>query len=275
MAGAPWLALAYAIAFPLAYLPRIFAEEESLREHFGPAFDEYCKTTPRLMPRSIPRLIAWARSSSYECMRLENELSRLTRLAGYPTFIAAAILGKARWRDGLPFESLIAAALAVSLSLWIAGQLIHRYLEDGKPVSHPGLCRMLAWSWFLLPLLPLLRERFPLWLELSAHDAEVQMAGKGLLAVGVLALMALRRNTPSWGEGLALALLALSCGLVCGQIVIAPLLACLIWSSWFLGAQSAPGAANVEVPTTVASVYPRWLPGVAVLAFIVSIFVQR
>lgn len=273
LAGAPWLALAYVIAFPLAYLPRIFAEEESLREHFGPAFDDYCKTTPRLLPRSIPRLIAWARSSSYECMRLENELSRLTRLVGYPCFIAAAILGKGRWRDGREFESLFACSLSVSLALWIAGALVHRYLEDGKPVAHPKLCQTLAWSWLLLPLLPLLHDRFPLWLEYSAYDAEIQMAGQALLVIGVISLMALRRATPGWGEGLALALIALSCGLVSGQIVVAPLLACLVWSSWFLAAQSATGvhAANPEAaPTMVASVYPRWLPGVAVLGFIVS-----
>jgi hypothetical protein len=270
MAGAPWLALAYAIAFPLAYLPRIFAEEESLREHFGPAFDEYCKSTPRLLPRSIPRLIAWTKSSSYECMRLENELSRLTRLAGYPFFIAAVILGRERWQHDQPFESLFACALAVSLALWCAGALIHRHLEDGKPVAHPKLSQTLAWSWLLVPLLPLLHDRLALWLEITPYEAEVQIAGKALLVAGVLALMALRRATPGWGEGFALALLALSCGLVSGQIVIAPLLACLIWSSWFLAAQSASLLAS-SAPVSVSSVYPRWLPGIAVLAFIVSI----
>jgi len=206
-------------------------------------------------------------------MRLENELSRLTRLAGYPCFIAATIFGKGYWRDGLEFQSLFACSIAVSLALWLAGELIHRYLEDGKPVAHPKLCHTLAWSWLLLPLLPFLRERFPLWLELAKYEAEVELAGKALLVIGVIALMALRRKTPGWGEGLALALLALSCGLVSRQIVVAPLLACLIWASWFLSAQAgmATAAPNVEVaPTTVASVYPRWLPGVAVLAFIVS-----
>ena len=162
MAGVPILAAVYAVAFPLAYLPRIFAEEEALRGYFGAAFDEYCKTTPRLFPRSIPRLIAWSRSSTFELMRLENEISRLMRLAAYPFFIAAVIIGKRYYFDRTEHnESLFAFCLAVALAQWAAGQLLHRYLEDGDPVRHPGLCRALIYGWIVVPFLPLLQDRVP------------------------------------------------------------------------------------------------------------------
>lgn len=271
MAGVPILAAVYAVAFPLAYLPRIFAEEEMLRGIFGQAFDEYCKTTPRLFPRSIPRLIAWMRSSSFELMRLENELSRLMRMAAYPFFLAAVILGKRFYYEHEHNESLLAFCLAVALSQWAAGQLLHRYLEDGDPVRFPGLCRALIYGWIVVPFLPLLQDRIP-YAELPQLQTEVQLAGKILLLVGAILVLSSRRLVFSWREGFALTLVALSCGLVTGQIVLAPLLALLVWSGWFLAAQAARPSENQSAPTTG---YPRVLAALAVMAFIVSVVIHE
>ena len=269
MAGVPILAAVYAVAFPLAYLPRIFAEEEALRGYFGPAFDAYCKTTPRLLPRSIPRLIAWSRSSSFELMRLENELSRLMRLAAYPFFFAAVILGKRFWQLGEHNESLFAFCLSVALALWAAGQLVHRYLEDGDPVSHPGFCRLLIYGWIVVPFLPLLQDRLP-YSQLPQLRAEMQIAGLVLLLLGAILTVSARRPGFSGREGLALTILALGCGLSSGQIVLAPLLALLIWSGWFLSSQAARPVA--EPTPAVAASYPRLIAGFAVTAFLVSFF---
>jgi protein-S-isoprenylcysteine O-methyltransferase Ste14 len=270
MAGVPILAAVYAVAFPLAYLPRIFAEEEALRGYFGTAFDEYCKTTPRLLPRSIPRLIAWSRSSTFELMRLENELSRLMRLAAYPFFIAAVILGKRFYYDHEHNESLFAFCLAVALAQWAAGQLVHRYLEDGDPVTHPGVGRALIYGWIVMPILPLLQGRVP-YAQLPQLRSEIQIAGMILLALGAILILTSRGLKFSGWEGLALTILALSCGLISGQIVLAPLLALLIWSGWFLSSQAArPTAENA--PATSAG-YPRLIACFGIMAFIVSFYV--
>ncbi len=267
MAGVPILAAIYAIAFPLAYLPRIFAEEEALRGYFGTAFDEYCKTTPRLFPRSIPRLISWSRSSTFELLRLENELSRLMRLAAYPFFIAAVIIGKRYWVDRNEHnESLFAFCLAVALAQWAAGQLVHRYLEDGDPVRHPGLCRALIYGWIVVPFLPLLQDRVP-YARLPQLQSAEQIAGLVLLVLGAILVLSSRGLKFSGREGFALTILALSCGLISGQIVLAPLVALLIWSGWFLSAQAArPTEAVATTPTG----YPRVIAGLAVMACVVS-----
>jgi protein-S-isoprenylcysteine O-methyltransferase Ste14 len=51
-----WAApVALAIMIPV-YLRRIAHEEQDLRRHFGPAYDDYCARVPRLIPRPWPAL---------------------------------------------------------------------------------------------------------------------------------------------------------------------------------------------------------------------------
>ena len=258
MAGLPWLGLLYVFLFPLAYLPRIFAEEEALREHFGPTFDDYCRKTPRLFPRAFPHPFAWLRETSYENLRRENELSRLVRLCGYPFFITAVILGKTIWHEHIHVESLVACAAAVSLALWGAGELIHTQVEDGKPLDG-AILRILPFVWLLLSLLPLLRHRQPAWLEFVPHESDIFYAGCALCAAGAIGILLTLRRSASGTHSFGLTLVALGCGLLSGQIVLAPLLAFLIWADWF----------TASVPRF------KWLAGVALALFLICLAANR
>ncbi len=132
-AGAFWIALSYIVIFPLAYLPRILAEEQSLEARFGSIYLGYAQSVPRLLPIvQLPSLWQWVKGVSSQNLRNENEISRQLRLCAYLPLLHASIVLKQEIRDPSADRCVPLIVLcALSVVLWSVGEIYHRLKEDG------------------------------------------------------------------------------------------------------------------------------------------------
>ena len=238
-AGVPWLALGYLALFPLAYLPRILAEEESLRRRFPEPYDHYCRQVPRIIPNSLPPLFSWLSAISYENLRQENELSRLLRLLSYPFAILAVLLAKMSYVGHFSEPAIIVATAGMAFGFWFSGQIVHTHTEDGLPVGDAPRFVVLRRLWWVLPLLPCLNDRLPLssWLRLrGSYETHLWIAGAIIVICGAIVAMNTRDKGHGRSYGLVLALLAFGVVVIAQQIALAPLSALAIWIAWYYSA---------------------------------------
>jgi protein-S-isoprenylcysteine O-methyltransferase Ste14 len=80
-AGSAILALLTGLGLAVLYVSTILAEEHALREAFGPAYEEYCLTTPRLWPHRVLRGIRGASPFSWRLVCANHELRNLAAFA--------------------------------------------------------------------------------------------------------------------------------------------------------------------------------------------------
>ena len=84
-----WITLLLAVLFLLIYVPTIYAEEQFLRSTF-PAFEDYAKKVPRLLPRFPPARITGQGGFSAGLYRQHHEYnSLLGAFAVYAVLVAA------------------------------------------------------------------------------------------------------------------------------------------------------------------------------------------
>jgi len=228
IAGVPWLTAIYVLAFPLAYLPRLFAEEEVLSARFGDQFLNYRRDTPALFPRRLPHMFNWVLDISYENLRLENELSRLVRLLSYPFLIVAVLLAKESYLTGSGWTSPhLIGSTATAISLWVVAAVLHRFVEDGHARNSWQALSTLRYLWLLLPVACLTGV-----CTSHGHENSVFRVIGGV-AIVASAITWLVTKVEPIRNGFAQPVAALGSALLCEQIVVAPLLALLIWLSYF------------------------------------------
>jgi protein-S-isoprenylcysteine O-methyltransferase Ste14 len=84
-----WITALLALLFVVIYVPTIYAEEQFLRSAF-PAFDDYARRVPRLLPRLTPARLPGSGSFSITLYREHREYnSVLGACAIYAVLVAA------------------------------------------------------------------------------------------------------------------------------------------------------------------------------------------
>jgi len=270
IAGVPLLAAVYVLLFPLAYLPRLFAEEEALSARFGDQFLNYRRGTPALIPHRFPNIFRWSFDISYENLRLENELSRLARLLSYPFLIAAVLQVKEIYFTGTGWTSshLIGSA-AMAGSLWAIAAVLHRFVEDGHSRDSWQALSALRYLWLLLPALCLTG------MCTSHGNVSGIFTVIGGLAIIISAIAWLIMRIETVRSGFAQPVATLGCALLCEQIVLAPILGLLIWLGFFFDTKSHSVVDPVTGHSEVSNRHNFSLPVIALILFLMCLLFRE
>ncbi len=266
IAGVPLLAAVYVLVFPLAYLPRLFAEEEALRARFGDQFLNYRSNTPALFPRRFPRIFKWTLEVSYENLRLENELSRVVRLLSYPFLIAAVLQAKESYLTGTGWTSphLIGSA-ATSVSLLAVAAVLHRFVEDGQSRGSWQRLSALRYFWLLLPALCLTG----ICASHGNDSSAFKIIGAAAMAVSAVGWLIISMEPAK--SGLVQPVAAFGSALFCEQVVLAPLLALMIWLSLFFDVKTRT-VDEAALPSEISSSRRISLPLIAFFFFLACMY---
>lgn len=87
-----WVFLLFAAVFLLIYFPQVRTEEKILLGHFGEEYSQYCKVTPRYLPKLILRI-----KEICSCMRFKWGWIKRERVSLIVT-LAVVIFAEA-WKD--------------------------------------------------------------------------------------------------------------------------------------------------------------------------------
>lgn len=224
--GLPWVALAYLIVFPLAYLPRLLAEEEMLRKKYPGQFPQYEECTPRFFPGRLPRLHSWLSSVVYERLRLENEISRAIRLCAYPFLLATCYLLRTTSINAYSDLSLITFLGLTAASLLIVSKVIHVFVEDGQSRDHLRALGLLRYIWIVLPVLCIFPDPH---LSAQRYSELLPFAG-GILFLFAMIIQALPTTATVYWITIPA---AVGFGFLAGQPSVIPVLITIIWAGWF------------------------------------------
>lgn len=274
--GGPWLPLVYGFVFFLSYMPRILAEEEMLTEKFGSDYGDYKRSVPRLIPSRPPNLAAWLKAASIKNLIEENEISRAIRLSAYPFFFAMVLEWRSEWfsvSDTSKWAWIVGFGMA-AFALWLAGEVIHRAVEDGQSVVRWSALPRLWNAWLLLPLLPLVDDQpWLMSLEVEHHDVALFILGGALAGAGIVSAWLFRDRKNQYPYGLGLACCAFGSVAASEFVAFAPLFALSVWLAWFY-VENFPKHTELKIPRLSMCVPAFGIATMVVLLAVMELFVE-
>ena len=135
--GVWWLPLLFTALFALYYERIILAEEEFLKQRFGPPYLDWCNTTPAFFPRLGHWRPASTPFSLRKVLREEPQTFLAAIAALYALRIAADFRVDGRFEPGLVWNVMLAGSLAVFLALRLMRRFSN-WLADREipPAAH-------------------------------------------------------------------------------------------------------------------------------------------